>query len=52
METETYDKKDVMKMDFYTYYNATSPNIGIETKTISDQQGEVAPVAALMVMDG
>jgi hypothetical protein len=52
MVTETYDKKDVMKMDFFMYYSATSPSIGIETKTISNEGGEVAPVAASMVMDG
>lgn len=52
MITETYDKKDVMKMDFFMYYSATSPSIGIETKTISNDAGEAAPIVASMVMDG
>lgn len=52
MVTETYDKKDVIKMDFFMYYSATSPSVGIETKTISNEGGETAPVAASMVMDG
>jgi hypothetical protein len=52
MVTETYDKKDVMKMDFYMYYSATSPTVGIETKTITDEKGETTPIASSMVMDG
>jgi hypothetical protein len=52
MITETYDKKDVMKMDFFMYYSATNPCIGIETKAISNEKGEATPVAASMVMDG
>jgi hypothetical protein len=52
MQTETYDKKDVMKMDFFMYYSTSNPSVGVETKTISNTEGEVAPVSALMVMDG
>ena len=29
---ETYDKKDVIKSDFYTYFNANTMNAGIEVK--------------------
>ena len=32
MVTETYDKKDVMKMDMYIFYSANHPSMGIETK--------------------
>ena len=52
MVTETYDKKDVVKMDFYMFYSATTPTVGIETKTITNEKGEVAPVTSSMVMDG
>jgi hypothetical protein len=52
MVTETYDKKDVMKMDFFMYYSSSSPSIGVETKTVTNENGEVAPVSAVMVMDG
>lgn len=52
MVTETYDKKDVIKMDFFMYYSANYPCVGIETKTIADEKGETTPVTAVMVMDG
>ncbi|TAL66242.1 MAG: hypothetical protein EPN88_08820 [Bacteroidetes bacterium] len=52
MVTETYDKKDVVKMDFFMYYSSSTPSVGVETKTISDEKGEVTPVTAVMVMDG
>jgi hypothetical protein len=52
MVTETYDKKDVVKMDFYMFYSSSAPVVGIETKTIADEKGEATPVTAQMVMDG
>ncbi len=52
MVTETYDKKDVIKMDFFLFYSASNPVVGVETKTISDEKGETTPVTAVMVMDG
>ena len=52
MISETYDKKDVMKMEMYVYYSANYPSIGLETKSISDAKGETVPVVANMVMDG
>ena len=52
MQTETYDKKDVMKMDFFMYYSSVSPSVGIETQTVSNQDGKATPVAASIVMDG
>lgn len=52
MVTETYDNKDVVKMDFYMFYSSLSPVVGIETKTIANEKGEAAPVTAQMVMDG
>jgi hypothetical protein len=32
MQMETYDKKDVIKSDYYTYFNTTTQNAGIEVK--------------------
>jgi hypothetical protein len=52
MLTETYDKKDVMKMDMYIYYSANFPSMGLETKSISNTEGETVPVIATMVVDG
>ncbi len=52
MVIENYDKKDVMKMDFFMYYSATSPSVGVETKTISVEENEAAPMASSMVVDG
>lgn len=52
MVSETYDKKDVMKMDMYMFYSANYPSIGLETKSISDAQGETVPITAVMVVDG
>ncbi|MCX6326729.1 MAG: hypothetical protein NT144_08805 [Bacteroidia bacterium] len=50
MVIETYDKKEVTKMDFYMYYNTAGQSIGIETKTLGNENGEA--VAASIVMDG
>jgi hypothetical protein len=52
MQSETYDKKDVMKIDLYMFYSATSPSVGIETKSLSNNKGESANLASSMVMDG
>lgn len=52
MVTETYDNNDVVKMDFFMYYNSSRPIVGVETKTISKDGGSSEPVSAIMVMDG
>jgi hypothetical protein len=52
MVTETYDNNDVVKMDFFMYYNSSRPIVGVETKTISKEGGGSEPVSAVMVMDG
>ncbi len=51
MVTEQYDKKDVTKMDFFMFYSANNPSIGIETETITDEENETE-IMAKMVMDG
>lgn len=52
MVTEVYDKKDVTKADFFMFYSATAPSIGIETNTIVSNEEGAVPVVASMVMDG
>ncbi len=52
MVAETYDKKDVVKMDMYMFYSSTSPSVGIETKSITSEEKGSSPVAGTMVMDG
>lgn len=52
MQSETYDKKEVMKMDLFMYFSATSPSVGMETKSITDDKGNTTQVASSMVMDG
>ena len=52
MVSETYDKKEVLKMDLFMFFSANSPSIGIETKSFTDAQGNTAPIASSMVMDG
>jgi len=52
MVSETYEKKEVIKVDFFMYYSSSSPSVGMETKTISNENGDGAPITAVMVMDG
>jgi hypothetical protein len=51
MVSETYDKNEVTKMDFYMFYNKSVPVIGIETQTIATDEN-ATPILAKMVMDG
>lgn len=51
MLTEQYDKKEVTKMNFFMFYSASAPVLGIETETITDQENQTE-VMAKMVMDG
>jgi hypothetical protein len=51
MQMETYDKKDVTKMDYYTYYNSATPDAAIDVKTISG--GKDSPQGnSVFVFDG
>jgi hypothetical protein len=52
MQTETYDKKEVLKMDLFMFFSAKSPSVGMETKSLTDGQGNDTPIASTMVMDG
>jgi len=40
MQMETYDKKDVWKSDYYTYYNSNTLNAGIELLPVDAKQGD------------
>jgi hypothetical protein len=51
MQMETYDKKEVTKMDYYTYYNSTTPNAAIEVKTVSDNK-DSSQGNSVFVFDG
>ena len=50
-QMEMYDKKDVIKMDYYLYFSKNSPTAGIETKTVNTREGET-PLVSQMIMDG
>jgi len=52
MQTESYEKKGTMKVDFYMFFSGNSPNVGMETKSITDEKGNTTPVASSTVMDG
>jgi hypothetical protein len=51
MVAESYDKKDVIKMDLYMYYSSTSPSVGVETKSINSAENGTAAVVSNMVVD-
>ena len=40
MQMETYDKKDVLKSDYYTYYNSNALNAGIEVLPVDVKEGD------------
>jgi hypothetical protein len=40
MQMESYDKKDVMKSDYYTYYNSNTLNAGIEVLPVDTKKGD------------
>jgi len=40
MQMENYDKKDVVKSDYYTYYNSNTLNAGIEMLPLDAKNGD------------
>ncbi|MEI6049491.1 MAG: DUF4412 domain-containing protein [Bacteroidota bacterium] len=40
MQVETYDKKDVIKSDYYVYFNSNTLNSGFEVKIEDPKEGE------------
>ena len=52
MVMETYSKKETMNMDLYMYFSSNSSDVGIETKTITNDQGKTVPITSSTLMDG
>jgi len=50
MQMETYDKKDVAKSDYFTYFNANSSNAGIELRVTDPEKGE-SVVPTMFIFD-
>jgi hypothetical protein len=40
MQMETHDKKDVIKSDFYTYFNESNADAGIDLQTVDPKDGK------------
>jgi len=52
MVMESYSKKETMNMDLYMYFSSSSPDVGIESKTVTNEKGKTVPVNSFTVMDG
>ena len=50
MVMETYDKKDVSKSDYFTYFNANSANAGFEVK-VNDPDNNQQTVTTAFIFD-
>lgn len=50
MQMENYEKKDVRKTDFYTYFNTNTRNAGIES-TMTDPKEPDKPVTTVFIYD-
>jgi len=51
MQMESHDKKDVMKSDYYIYFNQTTANAGIEFKAVAKEGDNSVPISTVMVYD-
>ncbi|HOW08487.1 MAG TPA: DUF4412 domain-containing protein [Bacteroidales bacterium] len=51
MTMETYEKKDVKKSDYFTYFNSSIPNAGIEVR-IADPDNKDQSVPTTFLFDG
>ncbi|HKK40775.1 MAG TPA: DUF4412 domain-containing protein [Bacteroidales bacterium] len=51
MQMESYDNKNVVKSDYYTYFNKSNMNAGIEMEVIDQSKGE-KPVPTVFIFDG
>jgi hypothetical protein len=51
MQMEMYDKKDVMKSDYYTYFNSSTLNAGMDMIPV-DAKEENKAVATTFIFDG
>ena len=48
MEMEVYDKNDITKSDYFTYFNPVSPSAGIEVKAVDPKEGEGASLTKFL----
>lgn len=51
MQMEMYDKKDIVKSDYFIYFSQKSSNAGIEFKTIAKEGEQSKPMSSTMVYD-
>ena len=52
MVTEAYNKKETTRMDLYMYFSSNTSDVGIESKSITDEKGKTIPTTSFTVMDG
>ncbi len=52
MQAEMYDKKDVIKTDYYLYYSDNTPYFGIEAKIVLEDEGEEQSMLTSTIFDG
>jgi len=52
MVMEGYNKEETSKAELYIYFSSNSPDVGIETKSITNEQGKTVPMTSSTVMDG
>lgn len=52
MQTEVYDKKDVIKMDYNIFYVDDKPYAGIESKMVVETKEGASPMFTSMIADG
>jgi hypothetical protein len=50
MQMESYDKKDVIKSDFYTYYNSGTSNAGVNLQTVDPKDGKTV-ISTVFIYD-
>lgn len=50
MQMETHDKKDVIKSDFYTYFNSDNMDAGIDLQTV-DPKDEKTVISTIFLFD-
>ena len=51
MKMEAYDKKDVIKSDYFTYFNTNTPDAGIEMLTVDPKDGKTIPMTYIFDME-
>jgi len=50
MQMETYDKKDVIKSDFYTYFNSNNRDAGVDLHTVDPKDGKTV-ISTVFIID-